>query len=554
MIEDAELLRRYAEEHSQDAFAELVRRRVNLVYSVALRQVGGDAHLAEDVTQRVFTDLARKAKPLAQHAVLSGWLYRSAQFAATDVVRAERRRRGREQEAQIMNETSSPAAPADWEKLRPLLDQVLGELDAEDRDALALRYFEERSFAEVGAAIQLTEDAARKRVSRALDKLHGLLASRGVTSTTAALGMALVGQTSVAAPAGLAATVASGALAGAGGVAGWVAILGIMSTSKIAFGVVGIVACVAIGTALFEAKALETSKVALKAAADERAAVEAKLRESETRLAAQSQRTAAAEEDVDKLLKGMKTLQAVPAAVAPPPVPITHDVVQARYKRAQELARSGLAEEALQEFLWCYDEGMPRISSYVGVRNSFLLGEIEKLGPAGLAALQERRSAAEKRMLAGEKDLNATMDFAAINRVLKQDDFTMSVYDQLPTGDSRRKTLASAAYELLISTQRYADAAQARGYASMASLFELTTVERPLPANAPPGLRQGQREYAIESTAKNIEVLAGAGDLANARKLAAKLIEYDGSPETKASIQRHAARAGQPGLLSESAP
>src|SRR5712671_2467627 len=104
---DAELLRRYAEEKSEAAFAELVRRRVNLVYSVALRQVGGDAHLAEDVTQRVFADLARQAKQLTGHAVLSGWLYRSAQFAATDVVRAERRRRVREQEAQTMNEMSA---------------------------------------------------------------------------------------------------------------------------------------------------------------------------------------------------------------------------------------------------------------------------------------------------------------------------------------------------------------------------------------------------------------------------------------------------------------
>src|SRR3954469_12335584 len=137
MIEDAELLRRYAEERSEETFAELVRRRVDLVYSVALRHVGGDAHLAEDVTQRVFTDLARKAQELAGHAVLSGWLYRSAQFAASDVVRAERRRRSREWEAHTMNETLSPDGPADWEKSRPLLDEVLGELDAEDRDALA---------------------------------------------------------------------------------------------------------------------------------------------------------------------------------------------------------------------------------------------------------------------------------------------------------------------------------------------------------------------------------------------------------------------------------
>src|SRR4051812_11631616 len=107
MTEDAELLRRYAQERSQGAFAELVRRRVNLVYSVALRQVGGDAHLAQDVTQKVFADLARKAATLHQRPVLTGWFFRSAQFAAADVVRSERRRRVREQETATMHETTS---------------------------------------------------------------------------------------------------------------------------------------------------------------------------------------------------------------------------------------------------------------------------------------------------------------------------------------------------------------------------------------------------------------------------------------------------------------
>ena len=139
-IEDSELLRRYAGENSQEAFAELVRRRVDLVYSVALRQVGGDAHLAHDVTQRVFTDLARKARELAVRPVLTGWLYRSTQYAASDTVRSERRRRAREQESQRMHDVSTPPnGPSDWEKLRPLLDDAMVELSDDDRDAVALR-------------------------------------------------------------------------------------------------------------------------------------------------------------------------------------------------------------------------------------------------------------------------------------------------------------------------------------------------------------------------------------------------------------------------------
>src|SRR5258708_28492728 len=145
MPTDTELLRRHADEKSEPAFGELVRRHVNLVYSVALRQCGGDAHLAEDVAQRVFTDLARKARQLSGHTVLGGWLYRSAQFAARDVVRAQRRRRAREQDAHVIQQISRPdsaAGDADWQKLAPVLDQAIGELAARDRDAVVLRFFE----------------------------------------------------------------------------------------------------------------------------------------------------------------------------------------------------------------------------------------------------------------------------------------------------------------------------------------------------------------------------------------------------------------------------
>jgi RNA polymerase sigma factor (sigma-70 family) len=240
MTEDAELLRRYAVERSEPAFTELVRRRLDLVYSVALRQVGGDAHLAQDVTQRVFSDLARKAGKLPAGVVLSGWLYRAAHFTASDIVRAERRRRTREQETETMRETSMSAADTvEWDRLRPLLDEAMGELGEEDRDAVALRFFEGRAFAEIGAALRLSEDAARKRVDRALAKLPGLLSRRGVTSTTTALGLALADQAGIAAPAGLAASVVAGALgsAGEGAMAG-LSLFRLMSATKLTGGAV----------------------------------------------------------------------------------------------------------------------------------------------------------------------------------------------------------------------------------------------------------------------------------------------------------------------------
>src|SRR5476651_12320 len=125
-MNDSDLLRRYAEERSEESFAELVRRHVNLVYYAALRQTGGDATLAEDATQVVFTDLARKAESLLGRPALTGWLYTSTRFAAAKARRGERRRQAREQEAHLMHELTHDSAPAtDWERLRPVIDDAL---------------------------------------------------------------------------------------------------------------------------------------------------------------------------------------------------------------------------------------------------------------------------------------------------------------------------------------------------------------------------------------------------------------------------------------------
>src|SRR5687768_6113668 len=141
MDDDSELLRRFTHQHSQEAFAELVRRHVDLVYAVALRQVGGDAHLAKDVAQTVFTALARKARVLAGREVVAGWLYRATQFAAVDVVRTERRRRAREIQAMTIDEPGDDApSAANWDAVRPLLDEALAELEDTDRDAVVLRF------------------------------------------------------------------------------------------------------------------------------------------------------------------------------------------------------------------------------------------------------------------------------------------------------------------------------------------------------------------------------------------------------------------------------
>jgi RNA polymerase sigma factor (sigma-70 family) len=217
MLDDSALLRRYAASHTEEDFAEVVRRHVNLVYSAALRQVNGDAHLAQDVTQAVFTDLARKAESVARHRVLAGWLFTSTRFAAAKAVRGEQRRHAREQAAHLMQELNrDPAAQLDWARVRPVLDEVLGELGDADREAILLRFFENRDFASVGERLHVNDNTARMRVERALDKLRAQLARRGVTSTSAALAAALANQAVIAAPAGFAAVVTGAALAGGG--------------------------------------------------------------------------------------------------------------------------------------------------------------------------------------------------------------------------------------------------------------------------------------------------------------------------------------------------
>lgn len=218
MIDDCELLRRYADHGDETAFATLVGRKVNIVYSAAVRQTGGDAHLAQEVTQGVFLDLARKAQSLRRHTSLTGWLHTSTRFAAAKAVRTQQRWQNRNREAQAMHEIEhAPSGEPAWNQLRPVLDAALAELGERDREALLLRFFEERPLAEVGSKIGLNENAARMCVDRALEKLRQTLARKGVTSTTAALGLVLTQHAVTAAPAGLAAVAAGSALAAVAG-------------------------------------------------------------------------------------------------------------------------------------------------------------------------------------------------------------------------------------------------------------------------------------------------------------------------------------------------
>jgi RNA polymerase sigma factor (sigma-70 family) len=282
MIDDAALLRRYAHERAEDAFAELVRRRLNLVYSVALRRTGGDAHLAADIAQCVFAALARRAATFSRDAVLAGWLYTTTRHIAIDTVRARQRREAREQEAHAMQQLDSSSAPhLAWEQLRPVLDDVMDDLPAHDREAVLLRFYQGRAFGEIGAVLGLGEDAARMRVDRALDKLRALLARRGVTSTSTALAVVLAEQAVSAAPAGLAATVMGTALSTGGAVA--FDLFSFMTTTHVIS--IGAAAAVllSIGTVVYTGQAERATASAVESAQREHLARLAQQREIEQR-------------------------------------------------------------------------------------------------------------------------------------------------------------------------------------------------------------------------------------------------------------------------------
>lgn len=210
-LDDHDLLARYARENSQAAFAALVDRHIHLVHSVACRSVG-NAHAAEEITQAVFIILAQKAGRISRKTILSGWLHQTARLTAANFLRGEIRRQKREQEAYMQSTLNQPDAGV-WPHIAPLLDDALAKLGARDRDALVLRFFENKTFREVGIAAGIGEDAAKMRVSRALDKLRKIFTKHGVMFSAAVIAGAVTGNSVQAAPAGLAKTISAVAVA-----------------------------------------------------------------------------------------------------------------------------------------------------------------------------------------------------------------------------------------------------------------------------------------------------------------------------------------------------
>jgi RNA polymerase sigma factor (sigma-70 family) len=214
-MNDWELIQAYCRDGSESAFTALVNRHVDFVHCAALRQVR-DPSLAQDISQAVFLLLARKAGSLRQGTVLVSWLFRSTRFIATRALRSNYRRQRRELEAATMNpQTTASESDHEWEIVAPVLDEALAALSQKDRDVVLLRFISRKSFSQVGAEIGVSEDAAKKRASRALARLREFFIRRGTTLSVAAIAAILADRVVQASPVAVASKISAALGAGA---------------------------------------------------------------------------------------------------------------------------------------------------------------------------------------------------------------------------------------------------------------------------------------------------------------------------------------------------
>jgi RNA polymerase sigma factor (sigma-70 family) len=258
--DDMSLLREYAQSHSEQAFATLVSRHINGVYSVAMRQLH-DHHQAEEVTQAVFIILAKKASTLSPKTILPSWLCRTARYVSSDTLKIQRRRRIREQESQMQSLLNEPASDA-WNQIAPLLDDALDCLGEKEHDAVALRFLGGRDLRQVGAAMGIGEDAARMRVNRGVEKLRKFFAKRGVTLSATSIAGAVAANSVQAAPVGLAATITATTLAGTTATtAAIIAATKAVAMTTLQKTILGAGFAIAVGTGIYEARQATNARV-----------------------------------------------------------------------------------------------------------------------------------------------------------------------------------------------------------------------------------------------------------------------------------------------------
>ncbi len=297
--DDIALVREFAARQSESAFAALVQRHLGLVYSAALRQVGNPT-LAEEIAQAVFILLSRKARTLGPDTILSAWLYRTTRYAAADALKIAHRRQRRE-EAYMQSTLNEPDV---WAQVAPLLDGAMSELSERDRAALVLRFFENKPAREIAGALKLTEEAAQKRVARALEKLRGVFAKRGVTLTGAAIAGAVSANAVQAVPVGLAAKISAAALVAGTTLATTTAITMTMLQKT----VLGTALAAAVGVGIYEAREASRAHVEVEMLRQQQAPLVQRIDELSAALGKATNQLASLREDNERLSRNTSDL------------------------------------------------------------------------------------------------------------------------------------------------------------------------------------------------------------------------------------------------------
>lgn len=260
---DGQLLRRYLESADEGAFSELVRRHLDLVYNAALRQSANDHATAQDVAQLAFVELARQSAQLLKHPTLAGWLYITTRNIARHA-RREQDRRSRREQATMNDPIDHPSTPSEWISLRPVLDDAMAELPETDRLAILLRYFEDQDLKRVGLALGLGDNAARMRVQRALEKLKSLLERKGITTSTAGLGLLIASHAATAAPAALSLQISAAAsLAASATISSTASTLTFSSMAMNSSSIFGITAAIVVAPLLYQEHLIRNARTEL---------------------------------------------------------------------------------------------------------------------------------------------------------------------------------------------------------------------------------------------------------------------------------------------------
>ncbi len=534
--ESRQQLRRFAESGAQDAFAAVVEGFLPLVYGAALRRVAGNVHCAEDVTQLVFMAVARNAPKLARHPDLTGWLFTTTRFLAAKTLRGQRRRQAREQEAYMTQPpVEEDGARAD---LPRLIDDLVMELRELDRQVILLRFHRGMRLVEIAAHLASSENAVQKRLDRTLDQLKAKLARRGITSTAAALVVALAQQAVVAMPAGLATTVTSAGLACGAGLGGLLAGSSFMMVSKLQVGITAaIVATSTIGL-VWEVR----ENAQLRSVSTERASLnDASVAALKSNLAALTQRATAAEVDATAMQAALQAARSTRVTEAPTARVLTDAQGQATaaMARASKLRNEGRPQEALDEYLTCY-RTLPTTGPGA-VYRQILMGRIKSLGqpyPAAITALRELRDTAMQKLEVSPGSRELILEVGQLNERLGDGRASMTLYDFLPPGDPGRQALGLIAHGAFVEARRYDDALIGKTPGNMLNELDMG-IRRS-------GQDKAGRDHIVKGALSNIEVLTGVGKLDDARILTAKLLAFDGSEATHVAIQKHVDRARPP--------